>query len=106
MGPVYLEDLRQACFEYFKLGGAAVSGPVGLLSVYVELMILLLKLNLCTVSIMCIVDSISNVTMIMLLLQIETTPIYSDWTLLCCGILCDLSDIQGSPLLEDRQGPL
>lgn len=32
---VYLEDLRQACFEYFKLGGAAVSGPVGLLSVYV-----------------------------------------------------------------------
>ena len=32
---VYLEDLRQACFEYFQLGGAAVSGPVGLLSVYV-----------------------------------------------------------------------
>ena len=28
----YLEDLRQACFAYFKLGGAAVSGPVGLLS--------------------------------------------------------------------------
>ena len=46
---VYLEDLRQACFEYFKLGGAAVSGPVGLLSVYVELTILLLKLILCTV---------------------------------------------------------
>lgn len=49
MHPVYLEDLQQACFEYFKLGGAAVSGPVGLLSVYVELTILLLKLILRTV---------------------------------------------------------
>lgn len=29
----YLHHLRRACFEYFKLGGIAVSGPVGLLSV-------------------------------------------------------------------------
>ena len=29
----YLYELRQACVEYFKLGGSAVSGPVGLLSV-------------------------------------------------------------------------
>lgn len=29
----YLHYLRQACFGYFQLGGMAVSGPVGLLSV-------------------------------------------------------------------------
>ena len=29
----YLHDLRRACFQYFKLGGMAVSGPAGLLSV-------------------------------------------------------------------------
>ncbi|XP_070556790.1 squalene monooxygenase-like [Ptychodera flava] len=28
-----LMDLRNACFQYFKLGGMAVSGPVGLLSI-------------------------------------------------------------------------
>lgn len=28
-----MNDLRQACFEYFKLGGRAISGPIGLLSV-------------------------------------------------------------------------
>lgn len=28
-----LSRLRDACFEYFKLGGSCVSGPVGLLSV-------------------------------------------------------------------------
>ncbi|XP_071510878.1 squalene monooxygenase-like [Diadema antillarum] len=30
---VHLVKLREACFHYFKLGGRAVSGPVGLLSV-------------------------------------------------------------------------
>lgn len=30
---VHLMKLREACFMYFKLGGKAVSGPVGLLSV-------------------------------------------------------------------------
>lgn len=30
---VHLQRLRRACFEYFKLGGQCVSGPVGLLSV-------------------------------------------------------------------------
>ncbi|XP_055350557.1 squalene monooxygenase-like isoform X2 [Paramacrobiotus metropolitanus] len=29
----YLHSLRKACFEYFKLGGECVAGPVGLLSV-------------------------------------------------------------------------
>ena len=29
----YLHELRRACFGYFQLGGMAVSGPVGLLSV-------------------------------------------------------------------------
>ena len=28
----YMGYMKQACFEYFKLGGLAVSGPVGLLS--------------------------------------------------------------------------
>lgn len=31
----YLHYLRQACFGYFQLGGMAVSGPIGLLSVWV-----------------------------------------------------------------------
>ncbi|XP_050401170.1 squalene monooxygenase [Patella vulgata] len=30
---VHLHNLKRACFEYFKLGGECVSGPVGLLSV-------------------------------------------------------------------------
>ncbi|KAK7502255.1 hypothetical protein BaRGS_00006619 [Batillaria attramentaria] len=29
----HLQSLKRACFEYFKLGGQCVSGPVGLLSV-------------------------------------------------------------------------
>ncbi|XP_028986350.1 squalene monooxygenase [Betta splendens] len=29
----YLHELRKACFQYFKLGGECISGPVGLLSV-------------------------------------------------------------------------
>ncbi|KAL8578167.1 hypothetical protein ACOMHN_051722 [Nucella lapillus] len=29
----HLQSLKRACFEYFKLGGRCVSGPVGLLSV-------------------------------------------------------------------------
>lgn len=29
----HLQKLRNACFQYFRLGGVAVSGPVGLLSV-------------------------------------------------------------------------
>ena len=29
----YMRYMKEACFEYFKLGGLAVSGPVGLLSV-------------------------------------------------------------------------
>ncbi|XP_044064522.1 squalene monooxygenase [Siniperca chuatsi] len=28
-----LHDLRKACFQYFKLGGECISGPIGLLSV-------------------------------------------------------------------------
>lgn len=28
-----LQDLRKACFQYFKLGGECVSGPIKLLSV-------------------------------------------------------------------------
>ncbi|MDX5398803.1 MAG: hypothetical protein LPK92_03615, partial [Actinomycetes bacterium] len=28
----HVEEMRRACFEYFKLGGPAVSGPIGLLS--------------------------------------------------------------------------
>ena len=33
IGIGYMNEMRQACFEYFKLGGIALSGPVGLLSV-------------------------------------------------------------------------
>uniref|UniRef100_A0A7N6BTA4 Squalene monooxygenase n=1 Tax=Anabas testudineus TaxID=64144 RepID=A0A7N6BTA4_ANATE len=29
----YLHELRKACFQYFKLGGECISGPIGLLSV-------------------------------------------------------------------------
>ena len=29
----YLFELRSACYKYFQMGGMAVSGPVGLLSV-------------------------------------------------------------------------
>lgn len=29
----YLHELRAACFQYFKLGGQCVTGPIGLLSV-------------------------------------------------------------------------
>lgn len=29
----HMNEMRQACFQYFKLGGMALSGPVGLLSV-------------------------------------------------------------------------
>lgn len=31
----YLHELRAACFQYFKLGGQCVTGPIGLLSVWV-----------------------------------------------------------------------
>lgn len=30
-----LHELRKACFQYFKLGGECIAGPIGLLSVYV-----------------------------------------------------------------------
>lgn len=30
----YLHELRAACFQYFKLGGQCVTGPIGLLSVW------------------------------------------------------------------------
>ncbi|XP_061633053.1 squalene monooxygenase isoform X2 [Phyllopteryx taeniolatus] len=68
-----LHELRKACFHYFRLGGECIAGPIGLLSVY-------------------------NITP-----YFVTQTNDPHWTLLCCGLVRHLLQLQVRVLAHQTQ---